>query len=208
MWVASLDPRNNPTLSRLGTSRAILIAGLSFILPVLLYHRIRAATGERIQRMHEGPLVYFTLRPVGALFFAGLIAYLVNPSVMRWAFLPLPGKVRALGVAAGIGGGLLMTWALRSLGRNLTDTVVTRENHTVVQTGPYRWVRHPFYDAVALLILSAVLIASNAFLLLTGAAALALIWIRTKREEELLLARFGNQYRAYMIRTGRFLPKR
>jgi len=50
--------------------------------------------------MHEGPLVYFTLRPVGALFFAGLIAYLVNPSVMRWAFLPLPGKVRALGVAA------------------------------------------------------------------------------------------------------------
>ncbi|TMQ61968.1 MAG: isoprenylcysteine carboxylmethyltransferase family protein [Candidatus Eisenbacteria bacterium] len=158
--------------------------------------------------MHEGPLVYFTLRPVGALFFAGLIAYLVNPSVMRWAFLPLPGKVRALGVAAGIGGGLLMTWALRSLGRNLTDTVVTRENHTVVQTGPYRWVRHPFYDAVALLILSAVLIASNAFLLLTGAAALALIWIRTKREEELLLARFGNQYRAYMIRTGRFLPKR
>ncbi|TMQ48031.1 MAG: isoprenylcysteine carboxylmethyltransferase family protein [Candidatus Eisenbacteria bacterium] len=158
--------------------------------------------------MHEGPLVYFTLRPVGALFFAGLIAYLVNPSVMRWAFLPLPGKVRALGVAAGIGGGLLMTWALRSLGRNLTDTVVTRENHTLVQTGPYRWVRHPFYDAVALLILSAVLIASNAFLLLTGAAALALIWIRTKREEELLLARFGNQYRAYMIRTGRFLPKR
>ena len=157
--------------------------------------------------MHEGPLVYFTLRPVGALFFAGLIAYLVNPSVMRWAFLPLPGKVRALGVAAGIGGGLLMTWALRSLGRNLTDTVVTRENHTLVQTGPYRWVRHPFYDAVALLILSAVLIASNAFLLLTGAAALALIWIRTKREEELLLARFGNQYRAYMIRTGRFLPK-
>ena len=158
--------------------------------------------------MHEGPLVYFTLRPVGALFFAGLIAYLVNPSVMRWAFLPLPGKVRALGVAAGIGGGLLMTWALRSLGRNLTDTVVTRENHTLVQTGSYRWVRHPFYDAVALLILSAVLIASNAFLLLTGAAALALIWIRTKREEELLLARFGNQYRAYMIRTGRFLPKR
>jgi len=157
--------------------------------------------------MHEGPLVYFTLRPVGALFFAGLIAYLVNPSVMRWAFLPLPGKVRALGVAAGIGGGLLMTWALRSLGRNLTDTVVTRENHTLVQTGPYRWVRHPFYDAVALLILSAVLIASNAFLLLTGAAALALIWIRTKREEELLLARFGNQYRAYMIRTGRFLPR-
>src|SRR5207244_13163079 len=160
------------------------------------------------RRMDEGPLVYLSLRPVVALLFSGLIAYLVNPSVMRWACLPLPGKVRALGVAAGIGGGLLMTWALRSLGRNLTDTVVTRENHTLVQTGPYRWVRHPFYDAVALLILSAVLIASNAFLLLTGAAALALIWIRTKREEELLLARFGNQYRAYMIRTGRFLPKR
>ncbi|HXF59778.1 MAG TPA: isoprenylcysteine carboxylmethyltransferase family protein, partial [Candidatus Saccharimonadales bacterium] len=93
------------------------------------------------------------------------------------------------------------------LGKNLTDTVVTRKAATLVTRGPYRWVRHPFYDAVALLLASVSLITANAFLLLCGAIVLALIWIRTRKEEELLLARFGNQYRAYMIRTGRFFPK-
>jgi protein-S-isoprenylcysteine O-methyltransferase Ste14 len=188
-------------------SRAILGAGLFVLLPILLFHRIRAATGEPIDRAAEGPLVYFTLRPVGALFFAGLVAWFVNPATMSWAAVPLPGKVRALGVAAGIMGGLLITWALRHLGRNLTDTVVTRRAATLVTTGPYRWVRHPFYDAVALLLLSVALITANAALAVAGIVVLALLWKRTAKEEELLLARFGNQYRAYMIRTGRFFPR-
>ena len=47
-------------------------------------------------------------------------------------------------------GGCLIVWAFRSLGPNLTDTVVTRRHHTLITRGPYRWVRHPFYDAVAL----------------------------------------------------------
>ncbi len=43
---------------------------------------------------------------------------------------------------------------LRSLGKNLTDTVVTRRAHTLVTSAPYRWVRHPFYDALALAVLA------------------------------------------------------
>jgi protein-S-isoprenylcysteine O-methyltransferase Ste14 len=195
-------------LSRLGRSRAILIVGFSFLFPTLLYYRIRSsATGEKIDRGHEGPLVYFTLRPVGVLFLAGLAAFVASPSGMQWSMVALPGRVRALGVVAGLCGGLLMVWSLRSLGRNLTDTVVTRKAHTLVMSGPYRWVRHPLYDALALLVLSASAITASWFLFLTGAAALALIWIRTRKEEEMLLERFGNQYRAYMVRTGRFLPR-
>jgi protein-S-isoprenylcysteine O-methyltransferase Ste14 len=173
----------------------------------LLFHRIRARTGEPIDRAAEGPLVYFTLRPLGILFFAGLIAWLVNPELLAPARIPLPGKVRALGMAAGLAGGLLITWALHSLGRNLTDTVVTRKAHTLVVGGPYRWVRHPFYDAVALLLLSAVLVTANAILLVLAVVVLVLLWKRTATEEERLLARFGSQYRAYMIRTGRFFPR-
>jgi len=48
-----------------------------------------------------------------------------------------------------LGGGLLI-WTLRTLGANLTDTVITRKEHTLVTSGPYRWVPHPFYDAVGL----------------------------------------------------------
>ena len=45
---------------------------------------------------------------------------------------------------------VLLIWTLRSLGPNLTDTVVTRQAHTLVTRGPYRWVRHPFYGCMAL----------------------------------------------------------
>jgi protein-S-isoprenylcysteine O-methyltransferase Ste14 len=48
----------------------------------------------------------------------------------------------------------LLFWTLRTLGASLTDTVVTRKAHTLVINGPYRWVRHPFYDAVAMLLLA------------------------------------------------------
>jgi len=178
------------------------------LLPILVVYRIRAhVPGEKLDRAQEGALVYFTLRPAGVLFAAGLAAWLLHPGALAWASVPLPGKVRALGVAAGLLGGLLMVWTLHHLGKNLTDTVVTRKDHTLVQTGPYRWVRHPFYDSLALLLLSASVVAANAFLALAGTAVLILIAIRTRREEELLLARFGNQYRAYTIRTGRFFPR-
>jgi protein-S-isoprenylcysteine O-methyltransferase Ste14 len=99
-------------------------------------------------------------------------------------------------------------WTLLSLGKNLTDTVVTRKAHTLVTVGPYRWVRHPFYDAVALSLLANSLTAANWFLLATGALLVALIVVRTRTEEQLLLARFGDAYRAYMERTARFLPTR
>jgi protein-S-isoprenylcysteine O-methyltransferase Ste14 len=178
------------------------------LIPILLYHRIRSqATREKLDRRQEGLLVLLTLRPVGFAFLGGLVLYLIHPAMLRWAFVPVPGKLRLLGMGLVLLGGILLIWTLRHLGKNLTDTVVTRRAHTLVTSGPYRWVRHPFYDAVALLILAAFLIASNAYFLVTGIATLALLWIRTRKEEELLLARFGNQYRAYMIRTGRFFPR-
>jgi protein-S-isoprenylcysteine O-methyltransferase Ste14 len=76
-----------------------------------------------------------------------------------------------------------------------------------VTHGPYRWVRHPFYNSMGLFILAASLIAANWFLLLIGSVVFFLIVVRTRREEENLLARFGEDYRAYMKKTGCFLPR-
>ena len=68
-------------------------------------------------------------------------------------------------------------------------------------------MRHPFYDAVALSMLANGLSAANWFLLLTGGLVVVLLVLRTRTEEEKLLLRFGDSYRAYVERTGRFLPK-
>ena len=137
----------------------------------------------------------------------GVITYMVNPAWMAWSSVPLPAWLRWTGVGVSAIAAGLLTWTLRSLGTNLTDTVVTRRVHTLVTRGPYRWVRHPFYDSMALLILANSLIAANWFLFLTGSLVVLLIVVRTRTEEAKLLARFGDAYRAYMMRTGRFVPR-
>lgn len=190
------------------TFRFVLTTAAVILFPILLYYRIRSqATRERLDRWQEGPFILFTLRPIGLATMAGLIAYLIDPSWMEWSSLPLPGSVRWMGVGMGVIGGLLMVWAFSNLGKNLTDTVVTRRNHTLVVSGPYRWVRHPFYVAVLLTVIGNALAAANWFLLLGGLSVFLLMVIRTKTEEAKLLERFGDQYRAYLARTGRFLPK-
>lgn len=188
--------------------RTILIVLALLLFPVTIFHRVRSqSTGESLDRWQEGPLILFTLRPIGIATMLGLFAYMINPEWMAWSSMRLPVWLRWTGVALGVLGGSLLVWTLRSIGKNLTDTVVTRQAHTLVTKGPYRWVRHPFYDAVALSVVANALVAANWFLLAGGLVTLALIVLRTGREEARLIARFGDSYREYMARTGRFLPK-
>jgi protein-S-isoprenylcysteine O-methyltransferase Ste14 len=190
------------------TFRAVLGVGFLAVLLITLHHRLRSrASKEVLDRQQEGLLILATLRPVGLLLWLGVIVYLVNPAWMAWSSVSVPAWLRWMGAglfAIGVG---LLTWTLRGLGTNLTDTVVTRRAHTLVTHGPYRWVRHPFYDAMALLILAIALLAANWFVLVTGAIVFVLLAIRSRTEEAKLLARFGEPYRAYRQNTGRFVPK-
>ena len=190
------------------TFQTILLISFVVVLPIALYYRIRSqATREKLDRRQEGLFILATLRPVGLLLWVGIFAYSLNPERMAWSAVPLPDRLRWSGVAVlGVAAALLL-WTLHSLGPNLTDTVVTRQAHTLVTRGPYRWVRHPFYDSAGLMVLGVALMAANWFLMLGGLVFMILIVIRTRTEEDKLLARFGDSYRTYMMQTGRFLPR-
>ena len=191
------------------TFRPILLAGFLAVVLITLYHRIKSqASGETLDRRQEGLFMLVTLRAAGLLLWLGVMAYMANPTWMAWSSAPLPVWLRWTGVGVGAITVGLLTWTLRSLGTNLTDTVVTRRAHTLITHGPYRWVRHPFYDSVALLIVAISLIAANWFVLLSGSVVLCLIVVRTRTEEEKLLARFGGAYQTYLMQTGRFVPRR
>jgi protein-S-isoprenylcysteine O-methyltransferase Ste14 len=190
------------------TFRVVLIVVFLFVLPIGIYHRLKSqATREKLDRWQEGVFILATLRPLGMAFWLGLIAWMVDPDWMAWSSVSVPAWLRWTGVGVIAMACGLLVWTFRCLGKNLTDTVVTRQKHTLVIHGPYRWVRHPFYDSAALLMVAVSLIAANWFLLLTGGLAFVLLVVRTRTEEEKLLARFGEPYRAYMKRTGRFLPR-
>jgi len=190
------------------TFRYILILGFAIIVPIGAYHRIKSqATGEKLDRRQEGIFILVTLRPIAIAGMAGLVTYMINPALMTWSSVALPNWLRWTGVVLGITGGLLLVVTFRTLGNNLTDTVVTRAAHTLVTRGPYRWVRHPFYLAAALAFVANSLVTANWFLALTGGITCGLLLLRTRIEEEKLIERFGEDYREYMKRTGRFLPR-
>jgi protein-S-isoprenylcysteine O-methyltransferase Ste14 len=188
--------------------RASLIAIMVMLLPVGIYHRLKSqATRERLDRRQEGMFILATLRPLGAVMWLGVLSWMIDPRWMAWASLPLPIWSRWAGVGALVAGALLLVWTFRTLGTNLTDTVVTREKHTLVVHGPYRWIRHPLYSSAGLVITGISLIAANWFFFVSGIATVVLLMVRTRTEEQHLVARFGDSYRRYSDRTGRFLPR-
>ena len=69
----------------------------------------------------------------------GLVPFVLNPAWMAWASVPIPAALRCARRTGALG-----IWTFRSLGRNITDTVVTRREHTLITSGPYRYVRHPY----------------------------------------------------------------
>jgi protein-S-isoprenylcysteine O-methyltransferase Ste14 len=189
--------------------RLIVMINLAIAVPIGLYHRIRSqVTGEKLARREEGPFIMIALRLGGLLAWIALALYLINPASMAWSSVALPAWLRWLGAILGVFVvPPLLFWTFRSLGRNLTDTVVTRRVHTLVTRGPYHWVRHPFYDVGFLWMLALSLLTANWLMALLGTGVIALLVVRTRVEEQKLLERFGDEYRAYAGRTGKFLPR-
>lgn len=188
--------------------RIALFIVIALTMTVTLFHRLKAAaSGEKITHKDEGYLFASVLRVAGLCLWIATLAYLISPTSVQWATFPLHPSVRWMGVISGVGCSALMYWTLSSLGKNLTDTVVTRTDATLVTHGPYRWVRHPFYVTAALLMASVTLLTANWLIGGSSLIVLVLLAIRTPKEEQMLIDRFGQQYRDYMTNTGRFFPR-
>ncbi|MEO7156197.1 MAG: isoprenylcysteine carboxylmethyltransferase family protein [Vicinamibacterales bacterium] len=189
------------------TFRPVVVVAFFTIIGIALPFRIRSqSTGESLDRTQEGLVTMITLRVAGLAMWVGVIAFMISPASMAWASLPLNAAARWSGVALGAVTALLLVWTLRSLGPNLTDTVVTRQAHTLVTRGPYRLVRHPFYDCMALFMTATALMMANWFVFAAGVVTFAILASRSRTEEQKLLERFGEPYRAYRATTGRFVP--
>src|SRR5258708_586725 len=168
--------------------RIALVVVVLLTISVTAYHRWQAAKcGEKISHKDEGYLFAIVLRLAGLLLLISTLGYVLYPASFQWASMPLPSGVRWFGAGLGAGCSVLMYWTLSSLGKNLTDTVVTRAKATLVTHGPYRWVRHPFYVTAALLMTSATLLTANWLIGLCSLVVLTLLAIRTPKEQAMLL---------------------
>ena len=171
------------------------------------YYRRHARKSETIARSREGAL-FVALRLLVTLpLLLAIVAYIVNPSWMAWATLDMPDWMRWAGVALGALTIPAVFWVFRNIGRNVSETVLTKRDHQLVTTGPYRWIRHPLYTTGSVLLLSIGLMHASWFvLLLAGVAACLIRLVVIPIEERALVEKFGDRYRAYMDGTGGMLP--
>jgi protein-S-isoprenylcysteine O-methyltransferase Ste14 len=134
--------------------------------------------------------------------------FILFPEVLSWAAIQLPVWARIIGVITGIAALLWFVWVHQSLGNNLSAKLRIKDQQVLVIDGPYRWIRHPMYSAFYLLHIAVFFLTANWFIGLTWLAGLTIIiFLRVKKEEKMLLERFGNQYVSYMEKTGRFVPR-
>lgn len=186
--------------------RIALVVVIILTMAVTLYHRLQAAaSGEKISRKDEGYLFATVLRLAGLCLWIATFAYLISPPLVQWATVPLHPSVRWVGVAVGVGCSVLMYWTLSSLGKNRHcghESQCDPSNTRPLSLGPA-----PFYVTAALLMASVTLLTANWLIGASCLLVLGLLAIRTPKEEQMLIERFGQQYQEYMAKTGRFFPR-
>lgn len=194
----------NETIFRI-LSAIILFSGTG----ISIYSRLKADrdSGERLSRSADGTPMMLVIRIFGLVLWLTPLVYLVNPAWMIWSKLGVPEWARWLGVGIGFLCVAGIYWLFSSIGTGITPVSATRKEHKLSTHGIYRWIRHPLYTVGSSFYISFGLMADNWFIIFMGALTFIVMAIRTPKEEANLIAKFGDEYREYMKRTGKFLPK-
>jgi protein-S-isoprenylcysteine O-methyltransferase Ste14 len=181
-----------------------------FLLPIGYAHRkaIQEHGSRFAQAANEYPPLMWLRILVGIPLWVFLIDWLLSTDWFPWASVSLATWARWIGV--GFGGVVigLMWWTMLALGSNYRGTVGLHPNHKLITHGPYRFARHPMnavfpLASIVLFLMSANWVIGAGALVLIGTISIA----RAPVEERQLIERFGEEYRAYMQRTGRFFPR-
>lgn len=158
--------------------------------------------GNRTRKSDQGSLLLLWLViPV-----ATLLALLIGRH-LDFADLPFFRLHHEIGIALMMAGILLRIHAVVYLGRFFTVNVAIAHDHTLIDTGPYRWIRHPSYTGILLVYLGIGLcLANGVALAVILLPSIALMLWRIRIEEHALQAGLGAPYTDYMQRTSRLIP--
>jgi protein-S-isoprenylcysteine O-methyltransferase len=111
------------------------------------------------------------------------------------------------GLVSMVCGLALRVWAVLTLGKFFTGTVMIQADHEVVDNGPYHWLRHPSYTAMGVGFMGYALTTASVAALIAMAMGIVVgLGYRIYVEEQALIAGLGESYREYAARTKRVIP--
>lgn len=158
------------------------------------------AAGNRGQDRFSGPAL------IGGI----LLAVWTGPALAQLA----PGAAMMAGrpFLFGLGfvlafAGIAFRWyAIVALGRFFTMRVQTSSDQQVIQSGPYRLIRHPSYTGALVTVLGVLLMSTNWLTLACFVVVIPGFAYRIAVEERALVGELGDRYRSYMQRSKRLIP--
>jgi protein-S-isoprenylcysteine O-methyltransferase Ste14 len=196
------------TLFRIGFW--VLIAGVMGM-RVYFSLRVRSSGGriapDREAVRREGIPMFLTRVIAGFVLFAVLILYGFGSPWMKPLAVPLPDGLRAAGFFLAVLSLIFWIWAQTALDRQWSPQLQLQSGHRVVSTGPYARIRHPIYTAMVGWAAGFALVTASWIFVAFAVLMPVFLFLRVPREEQMMLDQFGEEYRKYMERTGRFLPK-
>jgi protein-S-isoprenylcysteine O-methyltransferase Ste14 len=189
----------------------LAVKSVAYIVPRFYYRRQAARanpSGETELRNVSESKLRLALMAVSGLG-ADLLTllWIVNPAWLSWSHLPLSDWLRWVGIVIGAVAVWLGYLAHRTLGINYTATLKRVEGRRFVVQGIYRWMRHPMYTSFFAVLAADFLLTANWLIGLLGVVYSLVIVERVGHEERILLESFGEEYRQYMQRVGRFFPR-
>lgn len=186
----------------LATPRALALVALWFVSGLVL-SLARATRSHETQKADKDPLAMLALA----------LLPLAIPPVAAWGGrvamwpLPAPELIGWLGVAMVALGLWIRVSAMLQLGARFSPLVALQREHSLETTGWYARVRHPGYLGSLLANWGAAIAFGSAAALPLAALMTVFQFDRLRREERLLAAHFGAEWRAYVARTGAILPR-
>lgn len=166
--------------------------------------RVRSGRNRGGTRLDRGS--FFVVIATAGLGFAAAFACAsgvpsAGVATARWPIFIVGLVIVMLGIA-------FRQWAVLALGKFFTVQVRVRSDQTVVDTGPYRWVRHPSYTGIIISFLGVGVALGNwlSLLALVVVPTIGLV-VRIRVEERALLDALGEPYREFSASRARLIPK-
>ena len=188
--------------------RILMIVAFIAMFGIRIYFQSKVLHEKRETNIQENKLslVSGSIAALTTLTFGA--EYIFFPGTFNFTYLlDYPDWLRWLGVAILAGGIILLGLAHYHLGKSFSSFVVSKEEHQLVTSGPYRWIRHPIYTAYLMNYVGGGLLASNLVLTFVPVIFFGLMIInRIPREEAVMREEFGQDYVELEKRTGRLLP--
>ncbi len=163
-----------------------------------LTHRARGAAKSHDKK---------SLRTLWIIILASVFFGINSASWFPFAIMPWRQTLRVIGFFIFVAGLILRWYSIGYLGKFFTVDVAIHSEHHIIDSGPYRFIRHPSYTGALVAFVGLGLSIGNwiSFLIFTIPTTIAFL-LRINVEEQALADSLGEPYRSYQRRTKRLLP--